>query len=118
MQNIDTYRNTNNTEKVLSDLLDRDQIPDWMEPDIDIEQLVTIVQYGCASGAYMPAVTYYAASETMHRHGNEVLAFIDDYIERPPIPEGSSWQGIAVHYLSTAVEIYAGVALDEIGIEL
>lgn len=86
-------------------------IPRWIDQDIDNYQVQAIVEGGCASGAYMPAVTYHEARETMNEHGDDVLDFIEDaYGELPTVPEGSSWSGMAVHYLSCAVEIWANRA--------
>jgi len=86
-------------------------IPDWIEQDITPNDIDAICQGGCASGAYMPAVTYYDAAQMMAKHGDSVLDYIDEQMgELPPIPEGTSWSGIAVLYLSFAVELWAGGA--------
>ena len=62
---------------------------------------------GCDSGAYMPAVTYYYAEQTMADHGDAVLEYIKERAgELPPPPEGSSWFDMAVFYLSYAVELW------------
>lgn len=84
------------------------QIPKWIDQDITPYHVHNINLGGCESGAYMPSVTYATASETMDQHGNEVL----DYIEKhkgclPPLESGVSWEGIAVHFLSHAVELWA-----------
>ena len=34
------------------------EIPRWIEQDISPQDVAAIVQGGCESGAYMPAVTY------------------------------------------------------------
>ncbi len=67
------------------------------------------IQYGgCASGAYMPAVTYHRARETMSEHGDAVLEYIEECCgELPKPPANSSWSGMACFYLSTAVELWA-----------
>tara|TARA_R100000278_G_scaffold120997_1_gene104023 strand:+ start:1915 stop:2310 length:396 start_codon:yes stop_codon:yes gene_type:complete len=83
-------------------------VPAWIDQGITPCDVAAICQGGCASGAYMPAVTYWQALETMSEHGNEVLQFIEDvYGELPRVPEGESWSGIAVYFLSTAVELWA-----------
>ena len=83
-------------------------VPDWVAGDISPADVAAIVQGGCASGAYMPAVTYWQALETMTRHGDDVLQYIDDTMGEVPAPKpGEIWGGIAVHYLSTAVELWA-----------
>jgi hypothetical protein len=90
-------------------------VPDWVEQDIDTTQLAAILEGGCASGAYMPAVTYHKANQTMSAHGDDVLQFIqDNYGELPKIRDDESWSGIAVHFLSCAVELWAMQAADTI----
>ena len=80
---------------------------DWRQ-DISPSTIAAIVQGGCASGAYMPAVTYHDAAQTMARHGDDVLQYIEDaYGELPQPDRSESWSGIAVFYLSCAVEIWA-----------
>lgn len=94
-------------ETPAAQLLDID-VPAWIDDDISPADVAAIVQGGCASGAYMPAVTYWQALETMTRHGDDVLQYIDDALGEVPAPKpGESWGGIAVHYLSTAVELWA-----------
>jgi len=83
-------------------------VPAWIDQDISPCDVAAIMQGGCASGAYMPAVTYYTASQTMATHGDEVLDFIQDSIgELPTPPQDISWSGLAVFYLSYAVELWA-----------
>jgi len=84
-------------------------VPEWLGGDkISAYDVAAIVQGGCASGAWMPAVTYYTATKIMAEHGNDVLQYIEDAIgELPAPPKGSSWSGISVHYLSWAVEMWA-----------
>ena len=92
-------------EFVLSEHL---EVPEWIEQDITLADVENIVQGGCASGAYMPAVTYYKARETMNTHGDAVLDYIHEQLGelRRPSQE-TSWSGIAVHFLSMAVELWA-----------
>lgn len=83
-------------------------VPAWIDQGITPCDVAAICQGGCASGAYMPAVTYWQARETMSEHGDDVLQFIEDVRgELPSVPEGKSWSGIAVHFLSDAVELWA-----------
>ena len=90
-------------------------VPNWIEQDITGADIAAILQGGCASGAYMPAVTYWQAKETMGEHGDDVLQFIQDtYGELPQPLDSESWSGIAVFYLSTAVELWAGSVEDEV----
>lgn len=82
--------------------------PSWIEGRLEFYDIESIQQGGCASGAYMPAVTYYIAKQTMNDYGDDVLQYIEDNIgELPKVPDGESWGGIAVFFLSYAVELWA-----------
>jgi hypothetical protein len=88
-------------------------VPDWIDQDISPSTVAAIAQGGCASGAYMPAVTYYDAKETMNEHGDDVLQFIEDHYGEPVSPKvGESWAGIACFYVSVGVELWANMAHD------
>ncbi len=82
--------------------------PAWITEEMDWCQIQGVIQGGCESGAYMPAVTYYQANETMAKHGDEVLEYIEEYMELPRPDGHTSWAGMAVLYLSTAVELWCG----------
>ena len=92
-------------------------VPSWIEQDITCYDLAAIIQGGCASGAYMPAVTYHQALATMQEHGDDVLEYIEDAMGELPKPnDGESWAGMACFYLSVAVELWAhGIEDDVIG---
>jgi len=97
-------------EQCVTDLEDYDH-PDWIDDDLTGADIEEIQRGGCESGAYMPAVTYYSAVKTMSNHGDKVLEFIEQYgydncLE---VPSGTSWGGIAVHFLSMAVELWASL---------
>ena len=63
---------------------------------------------GGEGGAYFPAVGYLSAHEPLHDHGDRVLDYIESIRGDLPAPmAGSSWAGMAVHYLSTAIELWA-----------
>lgn len=84
--------------------------PDWIEDpeEMSIYDIDAIMTGGCASGSYMPAVTYHTALETMADHGDDVLSYIHDQMGELPKPSDSeSWSGMASHYLSLAVELWA-----------
>ena len=90
-------------------------VPDWIVPDITAADVAAIEQGGCDSGAYMPAVTYSTAADTMARHGDAVLDYIEStYGELIAPPAGVSWSGMAVHYLSRAVDAWACGAAEEL----
>ncbi len=93
----------------------RDQIealndqPVWItcNQDLDMIDIQGIQQGGCASGAYMPAVTYYTAVQTMSEHGNDIFDYIETLWGEVPQPETViSWSALAVFYLSMAVELW------------
>lgn len=82
--------------------------PLWITQPLTPADIAAINQGGCASGAYMPAVTYSQAMDTMAEHGDDVLEYIESSLgELPSPPHGISWSGMAVFYLSAAVELYA-----------
>lgn len=90
-------------------------VPKWIESDVTISDVAGIYQGGCASGAYMPAVTYHVAHETMHDHGNKVLDFISDRaMEYPYIKENQSWKGHNCDVISLAVELWAMEVVSEL----
>lgn len=84
------------------------EVPEWIDQHICPHTVAAIVEGGCASGAYMPAVTYYEAAQTMAEHGDDVLEFIVAwYGELPATPNDTSWSYLACLYLSYAVEAWA-----------
>lgn len=96
-----------NCEKTVTELLGVTQ-PAWIEYDLTAMDIASICQGGCASGSYMPAVTYYKANDTMATHGDEVLNYIVEQLgELPAVPKFESWRGMARLFLSTAVELWA-----------
>ena len=104
--------------RILNDLC----IPQWLDQTISPYQVQSINQGGCEGGAYMPAVTYHQALETMHTYGDAVLHYIDSILgDLPQVPASlESWGGMAVYYLSTAVELWShhtAVALADIDIK-
>jgi hypothetical protein len=81
--------------------------PEWISEEMDFYDIQAVNHGGCASGAYMPAVTYYQAIQTMSEHGDDVLDYIESQIgELPEVPKNTSWSGMAVFYLSYAVELW------------
>ena len=84
-------------------------IPKWIDQDLSPNDIAAINQGGCESGAYMPAVTYYTASQTMAEHGDDVLDYLDDHDNKRDLPHGISWVGMAVFYLSDAVELFCAM---------
>ena len=81
------------------------QVPVWIESDISWQQVCAIAHSGCASGAYMPAVTYHKARATMAEHGDDVLEFIEHCYGNLPKP--AAGDSYSVCYLSCAVDAWA-----------
>ena len=91
------------------------KVPEWIESDIAANTIAAICHGGCESGAYMPAVTYHQATETMNTHGDEVLEYVvHNWGELPEHTQELSWDGRAVFYLSCAVELWAEQATYEL----
>lgn len=100
-----------NLEDPITDYLPEFDIPHWIESNISPNDVAAICEGGCASGAYMPAVTYHQAIKTMSEHGDDVLQYIQDSLGILPQPKpDESWSGMACFYLSCAVEIWASDA--------
>ena len=90
-------------------------VPRWIEQDISPSDVAAILQGGCASGAYMPAVTYHQAATTMGEHGDDVLDYLQESLGELPKPgDDMSWSGMACFYLSAAVELWASGIEDEL----
>lgn len=106
-----------NCETEVSDLLNITQ-PNWIAYPLTAMDIASICQGGCASGSYMPAVTYHKAIDTMARYGDEVMQYVEDTLGELPNPqetyESVSWSGMACFYLSLAVELWAGDVMGQI----
>lgn len=94
-------------------------MPDWVDHTriCCTDDLVAVVQGGCASGVYMPAVTYHIARDIMAGHGDAVLTYLEEHGYMKPEfapPSDSSWSGVSAHYLSMAVELWCREALGRI----
>jgi len=102
----------NKEEKKIKDLgID---VPVWIEQDITVGQVEAITQGGCESGAYMAAVRYFDAMQTLAEHGDEILDFIDgttgDFDAFSF--EHCSWNEMNCKIVSHAVELWA-IGVDE-----
>lgn len=90
-------------------------VPRWIDRDITAATCAAIMQGGCESGAYMPAVTYWQAIETMAAHGDAVVEYILDAIgHHPDTRDCGTWGQIAVLYLSLAVDIWASQTIGQL----
>jgi len=87
--------------------------PKWITEPLTPYDIAAINQGGCASGAYMPAVTYHQARETMNEHGDDVLDYIQEHMGELPKPDDdTAWSQLATLYLSHAIEIFCSVHSD------
>lgn len=84
--------------------------PEWIVDKLDIADIHTIQRGGTAAGgAGMQAEECYRANATMAEHGDDVLDYIQDVEGELPKPaDDISWSGLAVFYLSYAVELWCG----------
>jgi hypothetical protein len=114
MSTTETTTATWDDDTAISLQTDEVDIPRWIDQDIDSATVDAIVQGGCDSGAYMPAVTYHTALETMSEHGDDVLDYITDAIGELPDVSGESWAGMACKYLSCAVELWASAVQSQL----
>jgi hypothetical protein len=90
-------------------------VPAWIEQDITPADIAAIIQGGCESGAYMPAVTYHQTHKTMLQHGDAICQYIEDSgLEVPSIRPGMSWDGYLCNVVSLAVELWASAVEGEI----
>ena len=67
------------------------KVPAWIEQDIDPCTLAAILQGGCASGAYMPAVSHREALDTMREHGQEVVDYVQESFGSASNNPAGSW---------------------------
>ena len=103
--NKDFYEN--NPELAAMNEQISENMPAWIDSNLEVYDIAAIQQGGCASGAYMPAVTYYNARETMNEYGDEILDYIQIQLGELPKPDDNiSWSGLACFYLSYAVELW------------
>lgn len=99
----------NNTQDLRGALESLNDQPNWLVEmgGVEVYDIMSINQGGCASGAYMPAVTYSTANDIMHNHGNSIMQYIEDnYGELPEPPRGETWSGRACFYVAIAVELW------------
>ena len=89
-------------------------VPRWIDQNITPYDVAAILQNGCASGAYMPAVTYWQALETMNEFHCEIYDYIVSIMGEMPEPHEWSWDGMACFYVSVAVELWASSVEDDL----
>jgi|TARA_R100000501_G_C2616214_1_gene109781 hypothetical protein len=102
-----------NSDEPITSYTDSIEIPRWIDQKITPATIAAILQGGCDSGAYMPAVTYYQALKTMDEYGDTkdgVLDYLESslgYIPTDIVYKGQSWGGMACRLVSQAVELWA-----------
>ena len=81
-----------------------------------VHDLAAILQGGCASGAWMPAVTYWSALQIMSEWEGRVMCSIEDHGLEPSmvIDPHDSWSGWATSLVSCAVELWAAEVGDRV----
>lgn len=97
------------------------EIPKWIDADYIsadtgqeyVSWLSDVVTFGCASGAYWPAVHNYSAVETMGQYGQAIFDALDGVLDELTPPTNESWAALCVYYVSAAVELWAMEQLNE-----
>ena len=88
--------------------------PGWISETISTLDVGGIVEVGCGSGTYPPAVNHAQALETMNAYGDEIFEFIKDNQWEVPHFVIVSWKAGAVEIVSTAVEMWCNNVADEL----
>lgn len=90
-------------------------VPEWIEQDISVYDVAAVLQGGCESGAYMPAVTYSDAKKTMNDYEDEILLHLETCYDLSEFAIGDgSWSSLACRLVSTAVELWCAETEQEI----
>ena len=92
-------------------------LPAWIEPDSfeDLIDLRDLQHGGCASGCYMPAVTYRKALATMAEYGDDIFDYIENSCLSVQDCAGSDgWAQMACNLVSAAVELWASEMIDRL----
>jgi hypothetical protein len=86
-------------------------VPMWMKnPDTGdfptVADIQAILEGGCDSGAWMPAVTYYDAKRIMAEHGDEICEYLDECVfgNAELKLSDETWGNFCVRMLSAAIE--------------
>lgn len=82
-------------------------VPSWIDRSITPSEIASIAKSGVMAG-YMPVAADWSAAQTMSLHGDDVLAYLEDFDGDIVLPEEvQSWSRLAVFYLALAVERWA-----------
>lgn len=96
-------------------------IPAWIDQDLTQYDIEAIIQGGCDSGAYMPAVTYYDAGQTMKKHGDDILDYLHDNdisLQTEITNPENNMDTLNCLIVSSAVELWAYSIEEKLKIEL
>ena len=88
--------------------------PGWISEPISTLDVAAIIEGGCQSGTYPPAVEYRQALETMNAYGDEIIEFIANNQWETPRFEITSWKAGAVKIVSLGVELWCSNISDEL----
>lgn len=90
------------------------EVPAWIEQDITCSDVAAVLQGGCESGAYMPAVTYHQALATMAEHDEAILDMVKNTGATVPDVLEVGWYRFACWLVSAAVESWCADIEDEL----
>jgi hypothetical protein len=94
-------------ENFLESMNDQPEFLKFMGEITDVSELIAIYEGGCASGAYMPAVTYYTANQCMASDASgSVEEEIEHYEEITFNPATESFSQFASKLCAMAVESF------------
>lgn len=88
------------------------EVPRWIDQDITCSTVAAVLQGGCESGAYMPAVTYHQALKTMEEHDEDILS-VEAWDHAPDVFE-IGWCRLACALVSAAVEAWCAQIADDL----
>lgn len=72
------FAGSNNTVEEAFRLWLKSWQPSWLIHEIDLSDVFSIYQGGCASGAFIPAVTYHIAEAWFNTHSEDMLQYVRD----------------------------------------
>lgn len=106
-KSIIKYLGRDELETFVENMNDQPEFLQFMGEIDSVYELVSIYEGGCASGAYMPAVTYYTANQCMASDAaSSVEDEISEYDEITFKPNEDSFSQFASKLCAMAVESY------------
>jgi len=93
------------------------EVPEWIRgDDIDTAAVAAIVEGGCASGAWMPAVTYHMARETICKYSDAIDKYLAgsgiDLAEHLTLKPNQAIDCLLCDIVSLAVEQWTAEVFD------